>query len=107
MTHVIGLTDRAQAEWESAFQWWAENRSEAQANKWHNAFADSIKSLRKEPTKFPLSPENGAFPYEIRDLRFGIGRRKTHRAVFTIRPNIVLVIAVRHLAQQNLDPDDF
>ena len=107
MTHVIGLTDRAQAELEATFRWWAENRSEAQANKWYYAFADSMTSLQKEPMRFPLSPESGAFSYEIRDLRFGIGRRKTHRAVFTIRPNIVLVIAVRHLAQQHLVPDEF
>jgi hypothetical protein len=34
------------------------------------------------------------------------GRRPTHRAVFAIRGEGMVVLAVRHLAQQDLSPDD-
>ncbi len=54
-----------------------------------------------------MSRESDDFPFETRDLYFGIGRRPTHRAVFTICHDKVLVIAIRHLAQRDLALDDF
>ena len=106
MTRVVGITDRAHSQLEAAFRWWRENRSEVQAVKWYNLFMDAIAKIQINPEKYPLSLENKSFPYEIHELRFGVGRRKTHRAVFTIRPEMVLVIAVKHLAQQSITPDD-
>ncbi|MFN0021051.1 MAG: type II toxin-antitoxin system RelE/ParE family toxin [Pirellulaceae bacterium] len=106
MNRVVGITDQARNQLEAAFCWWKENRSEAQAVKWYNQFVEAIGTITNSPEKYPLSLENNSFPYEIRELRFGVGRRKTHRAVFTIRPEMVLVIAVRHLAQQPISLDD-
>ncbi len=106
MTHRVVLTDRAHADMESAYQWWADNRSQVQAAKWYNAFADAIESLANNPERCAVSREHEQFPYKIRDLYLGIGRRRTHRAVFTIRGEMVLVLAIRHLAQQDLSPDD-
>ena len=106
MNYPVVLTDRAHAEMEAAYLWWAENRSQSQAAKWYNAFAEAIESLAKNPARCPVSRENDQFPNEIHDLYFGIGRRRTHRAVFTIRRDLVLVLSVRHLAQQDLTPDD-
>jgi plasmid stabilization system protein ParE len=106
MIRQIVLTDRANGQMEAIYQWWAENRSKGQAAKWYNTFADAIESLAHNPERCAVSRENGRFPFEIRDLNFGVGRRRTHRAVFTIRHDIVLVLAIRHLGQQNLSPDD-
>ena len=39
-------------------------------------------------------------------LVYGVGRRPTHRAVFTVRSDLVLVLRVRHLAQKEISPDD-
>ena len=106
MIRVVGLTDRAFREMEAAHDWWAENRSPLQAAKLYNAFADAIESLESNSEQCPLSPENGLFPFEIHDFRFGVGRRKTHRAVFMIRSDMVLIVAVKHLAQRSLSPGD-
>jgi hypothetical protein len=54
----------------------------------------------------PVAAENGCFPYQIRELHFGLGARPTHRAVFTIRPDIVLVLTIRHAAQSDLAAED-
>lgn len=54
----------------------------------------------------PLAREKDAFPIEIRELRYGLGRRPTHRAVFAIRPNVVVIYAIQHLAQRDLTLDD-
>src|SRR4051812_14350796 len=107
MNYSLGLSNRAYDELDAAYQWWSNNRSSNQAAKWYNACAGAIESLTVNPKSCPLSRENNLFPYEIRDKTFGIGRRRTHRLVFKIRGNMVFVIAIRHLAQGDLLPDQF
>jgi plasmid stabilization system protein ParE len=106
MTYEVVLTERAHRQMEAAYCWWAENRSQPQAARWYNAFAQAMVSLEKDPELCALARENQLLPFEVRDLTFGVGKRLTHRAVFTIRPNLVLVLAVRHLAQESLLPED-
>jgi plasmid stabilization system protein ParE len=106
MTHHVVLTRRAECELEDAAAWWAENRSPDQAARWYAGFSEAIASLEREPHGCPLAPENGSFPYEIRELHYGLGSRLTHRAVFTIRPDMVLVLAIRHVAQAELTQED-
>ena len=40
MNRDVWLTDRAHADMEAAYLWWAENRSQSQAAKWYSAFAE-------------------------------------------------------------------
>jgi hypothetical protein len=37
---------------------------------------------------------------------FGAGRRRTHRAVFAIRPDKIVVYRIQHLSQRDLSVDD-
>jgi hypothetical protein len=53
-----------------------------------------------------LARENDSFPFEIRELHYGVKGRPTHRAIFSIRPEMILVLAIRHAAQADLSPDD-
>lgn len=106
MTYKVAVTDRAFDELDSACQWWAEHRSAEQALRWYNRFIKAIRGLANNPERHPLAPENHAFPYELRQFVYGVGRRPTHRAVFTVRPDLVLVLRIRHLAQQEISPDD-
>jgi hypothetical protein len=59
--------------------------------------------LEHNPERFALAAENDRFPYEIRQLNFGIGRKPTHRLVYTIRPREVVVLRLRHLAQEAIE----
>ena len=100
------LTQRAAVELEDAYQWWAANRSVVQANRWHTAFIEAMLTLEDRPHRFPLAPENELFPVEVRQFVFGLGVRPTHRAIFMIRQDAVLILRVRHLAQDRISPDD-
>jgi plasmid stabilization system protein ParE len=102
----VAITEPAEREMQSAFNWWAENRSKGQADRWYAGLAKAIADLSENPERHSQSRERDRFPYEIRDLLFGLGRRPTHRAVFTIRGEEVVVLTVRHVAQQDLSPDD-
>ena len=53
-------------------------------------------------TEAALAAENARFPYEIRQLNFGLCPKPTHRIVYTIRPTVVAILRVRHLAQQEI-----
>ena len=46
------------------------------------------------------------FPFALRQITFGLGNKPTHRVVFEIRGDTVYVLAVRHLAQADITPND-
>ena len=106
MTKPVNLAKRAKAELHGNARWWAEHRSQQQAQRWHDGFIDALESLAENPERCPLARENDRFPYELRELHYGLGSRPTHRAVFTIRPDMVLVLSIRHAAQADLAEDD-
>ncbi len=106
MSRRIVITEQAEREMQSAYDWWATHRSKDQADRWYAGLANAIADLSENAERHGQSREGDRFAYEIRDLLFGLGRRPTHRAVFTIRAEEVVVLTVRHLAQQALSPDD-
>jgi plasmid stabilization system protein ParE len=106
MSLRVVITEQAEREMQSAFNWWAEHRSKRQADRWYAGLAKAIADLSENPEKHGQCRERDRFAYEIRDLLFGLGRRPTHRAVFTIRGEEVVVLTVRHVAQKDLSPDD-
>ena len=106
MSLRVVITEQAEHEMQAAFNWWAEHRSKRQADRWYTGMARAIADLSENPERHSQSSERDRFPYEIRDLLFGLGRRPTHRAVFTIRGEEVVVLTVRHVAQQPISPDD-
>ena len=104
-TFEVLLTKKAQDEIDQAYDWWTENRSPEQANRWYVGFFEAMISLEQNPTRLPLAPESDYFPYELRQLNYGLGSKPTHRAVFTIRDKVVLILRIRHLAQRSITPD--
>ncbi len=105
MSCEVRLTERARRDLHQAAQWWAENRSAEQGARWYNGFAKAIRSLGHNHQRCQLAGENDDFPMEVRELHYGLGRHATHRAVFTVRPDMVLVLRIRHLAQDALSFD--
>src|SRR5438105_6913362 len=106
MSLRVAITEQAECEMQSAFNWWAEHRSKPQADRWYAGLAQAIAGLSENPERHGLSRERDRFAYEIRDLLFGLGRRPTHRTVFTIRGDEVVVLTIRHVAQGDLSPAD-
>jgi plasmid stabilization system protein ParE len=103
MTYEVLTTSRGELEAQINRDWWATNRSTEQAARWYDAFVKSVLSLKQSPDRCALAPENDRIPYEVRQLNFGVGHKLTHRLVFTIRLQDVVILRVRHLAQQDLE----
>lgn len=103
MKYDVFITSRAQQEAQAHHDWWAEHRSAEQAARWYDDFWNAALSLERNPDRCALAPENDRFPHEIRQLNFGVGQKRTHRIVYTIRPTEVAILRVRHLAQAGID----
>jgi len=101
------LADRTLNDIDRNARWWATHRSDDQAIRWYEGILEAIYSLDENPQRWPVARENENFPYELRELHYGSGPRPTHRALFTIRDDrSVAVLSVRHVAQQEVTPDD-
>ncbi len=106
MKYRVVIHEMARQDIRRNARWWADNHSQAQAEIWfHNAF-DSIENLTRFPESYPFAPENDDFPFEMRELHFGLGSRPGYRAVFTIREETIHVLSVRRAAQDTINPDE-
>lgn len=87
-------------------KWRADNRSAEQAQRWYDGFAKAIVALGYHPLRYPLARESDQFPYQVRVMNYGVSSRPTHRALYTICPDAVVVLSIRSAAQQDVTPDD-
>jgi plasmid stabilization system protein ParE len=106
VSYRVVVVPRAKAQLLEQALWWSENRSPAQAFDWLTRFEDKLRSLAKNPARFPPAREGTAIGRDLRELYFGLGSKKTHRAIFEIRENDIVVHSIRHLAQADLTADD-
>ena len=100
------VTAPADRDIQEAFEWWRDHRSSDEAARWYSQIVLAIETLRKSPEGCPPARESDLHPLGLRELHFGIGRRPTHRIVFTIDGDIVVVLRVRHSARRDLTVDD-
>ncbi|MEQ8848366.1 type II toxin-antitoxin system RelE/ParE family toxin [Botrimarina sp.] len=100
------ITDAAKRDLQAAHDWWADNRSAEQASGWYSAIKGKIDNLKLSHRRCSLAAENSLVDQELRQALFGVGRRVTHRIVFTIDDNRIVVLRVRHVAQRTLTRDD-
>ncbi|MBI1899865.1 MAG: type II toxin-antitoxin system RelE/ParE family toxin [Planctomycetia bacterium] len=103
MSFRVRVTARATRELNAAADWIARSAPRT-AERWFNGFVRAIYSLRNRPRRCGLARENGRFPYELRQLLYGKGRR--YRALFTIKGDAVVIVTIRHSSQRDLEPDD-
>ena len=105
MTYQVVLTKRAEQDRDQAYNWYREHYSREFGIRWYNGLHEQLQLLANNPTRCPEARENDLFPFEVREVLYG-KRRKNHRALFTIHKDLVVVLHIRHTAQQDLTEDD-
>jgi plasmid stabilization system protein ParE len=105
MYHVV-ITGSAKRDIQAAHDWWAENRSADQAVRWYVGIHKAIYSLKQMPIRCSLAPESDLLEQGIRQVLFGLGRQPTHRIVFVVDSEDVVVLRVRYCAQDALAFED-
>ncbi len=106
MTYTVVTTERAAREIEDTAAWWARERSVEQAERWYQGIRGAIAELETAPDRWAVVPELQGLPYKVRERRFGLASKPTHRVLFTIIGQTVLVLTVRHTARKPLQPED-
>jgi len=104
MSLHVAIARQAAREIEEQYNWLAE-RSEAAANRWRNSLLEAIDTLEDNPERWPAAPE-AEWHEGLRQLLHG-KRRQVHRILFEIRGRIVVILRVRHSAQDFLEPEQF
>lgn len=106
VTFTVRVPTKTRMELYEAAIWWAENRDRDQAARWLEGMEAAIEGLSDDPERHALAPEDESFSFTLRQILYGLRRRKTHRALFEVRGNEVIVHGVRHLSQREFTPDD-
>ena len=70
MAYRLKLTQRAQTDAYSTFEWLAE-QSRAAAARWIQGLFKKIGTLRTNAERFPLAEESSEFPYKIHEMLVG------------------------------------
>ena len=83
---------------------WLGQRSPAAAQRWRNSFLKAVTSLEDNPEGCPEAPE-AEYHAGLRQLLHG-KRRQVHRILFEVRDDTVVILRVRHAAQNLLGPSD-
>ena len=95
----VRITRPAEVDIQLNFEWWRDNRDPEQAAEWYESIFPAIQSLAKMPRRCAFAREQDLYSGELRQLQFGIGRKATHRIIFTIEDETVFILAVLHHRQ--------
>ncbi len=106
MKPQVAITSRAERQIERAYGWY-QVRDSASAERWFSALLEIFDQVCRYPENYRLIDESGRFPAELRQATFEAGRKATHRCVFAVRPEGIVIYAVRHLAQDEIDPESW
>ncbi len=96
---AVILTSKAETDIETNVRWWSENRSRDQAERWYSEIAAKINTLEQMPLRCSTAPEGHRLNLPIKHLLFGLSSRPTHRVLFTIVNDQVIVLRVLHTSQ--------
>jgi plasmid stabilization system protein ParE len=105
--YKVRLTSIAKLDVADSALWWAKNRSVEQASLWLEQIHAAMATLRENPERFAVAREDEAFPYTLRQMPFSIGKKTTHRILYRVRDNTVVVYGVRHVKERDVTPKDF
>jgi plasmid stabilization system protein ParE len=75
------------------------------AERWYSRIRAAFESLRHEPERCQLAPENDWYVGALRQLLHG-KRRHVYRILFEVRGKTVYILRVRHGRQNLLGPDE-
>jgi plasmid stabilization system protein ParE len=105
MKYAVSLTTRAEQDRERAFDWYSKNYSPEFAQKWFNGLVGELRSLSTDPGRCHRAHEDGRFSFDLFELIYG-KRRNKYRIPFRIHRNMVLVLHIRHAAQDDVAEDE-
>lgn len=76
-------------------------RSRQVAEDWFFGIKAAVLELASSAERFGVARENDQLPLELRERPYGLGKRITHRILFSIEEDHILVHQIRHVSQRD------
>lgn len=105
MKYQIRITQSAERDMRQNHAWWFVNRSEEQADRWLVEIDRFIKSLASTADRHRAATESALKSEGVRQANFGLSRL-THRILFKIENNVIVIYRIRAFAQAALSRDE-
>lgn len=105
MSYRVRLTATAAADFERRLGAVAK-RSPAFARRLNDRFEKGLLRLRNFPLSCGLAYENPSFSEELRHFLFGTRPKRKYRALFVVREDEVVILAIRAPGEKPVNPDD-
>lgn len=105
MKYRVRLTKAAAADLERRIVALAE-RSTRTANRLADRFEQALFRLRDRPLSCGPAHESSAFSEELRHLLFWVHARRKYRALFVVREDEVVILAIRAPGEKPVRPED-
>jgi len=107
MRYRVVVAPRARQRLAEGALWYArESASDDIAREWHAGFVKALDSLAENSQRCSIAAESEDLLIEIREILYGSGRKKTHRALFRVVGDEVQVLTIRHFAERDVTADD-
>jgi plasmid stabilization system protein ParE len=105
MAYRVVLTDKAEADVESALKWFHDQRATDAGGRWYAQLMARLDTLEKHPERCSLAAESEDVGEEIRELLLG-RRRYKYRILFKISGGTVTILRVWHGSRNSITRDD-
>ena len=105
MKREVFLTKTAKRQMNAAADWYAEQNPSV-ADTWFNGLLARVNSLDDNPLQYALARKSEFLPVELRQMLYGSGKRTTHRILFVIREQTIVIYQIRHVAMRDVTADD-
>lgn len=102
----LRITDQAEEDIRQNLYWWGENRSHEQAERWYDGVYAKIHTLVSTAGRYTPATEPSLRALGLKQASFGIGRRPTHRILYSIEGDEVVIYRVRAFKQDAIGPGD-
>ncbi|MEM6654177.1 MAG: type II toxin-antitoxin system RelE/ParE family toxin [Planctomycetota bacterium] len=106
MKRRVVITGPAKRDAFANHEWWAENRSAEQAIRWLKGIYAKMWSLADTAERHSRATEPSLRRNDIRQASFGLSSKPTHRILYRIEREVVVVYRVQAFAQDAIDWDD-
>lgn len=106
MNRRVTITGPAELDVHSNYEWWAGNRSENQAKLWLVGIYQKMLGLAEDADIYAGATEIQLRRLGIRQVSFGLGSNPTHRILFRIQKDEVVILRVRAFKQDVIDSSE-
>ncbi len=104
--YQVEITEPAKQDIRENHAWWSRHRSAEQAERWYRGVIAVMYDLADTAEVHAYATESVLREVGVRQVSFGLGRKPSHRVLYAIRGDAVVVYRVRAMKQDRIGSGD-